>query len=257
MKNGLIIDCFAGGGGASVGIEMALGRQVDIAVNHDPDAIFLSGIGCPEASSGPHCCISSTFSMIITSGRIVRACLYTAHGRIRRPCLRGFPPLALLWLVQSGLAGGLKPWEPIYKYLDLTDMGKSIFGRKKPLAEKTMNRIARGLERFVFSNPEPFIVQVNHGGDRFRGQSIHEAMPTITQKHGFGIVTADVAPFIAVTPYLIQYHSETTKNGFRGHFCSISSVCSVMSLSIFLSKSSADTTYMLTCPKCPGDVVIV
>lgn len=32
----LIIDCFAGGGGASVGIEMALGRQVDIAINHDP-----------------------------------------------------------------------------------------------------------------------------------------------------------------------------------------------------------------------------
>ena len=32
--NELIIDCFAGGGGASVGIEMALGRQVDIAINH-------------------------------------------------------------------------------------------------------------------------------------------------------------------------------------------------------------------------------
>ena len=38
MKN-LIIDCFAGGGGASVGIEMALGRPVDIAINHDPQAI--------------------------------------------------------------------------------------------------------------------------------------------------------------------------------------------------------------------------
>lgn len=39
MEVGLIIDCFAGGGGASVGIEMALGRQVDVAVNHDPEAI--------------------------------------------------------------------------------------------------------------------------------------------------------------------------------------------------------------------------
>lgn len=38
MKN-LIIDCFAGGGGASVGIEMALGRGVDIAINHDEQAI--------------------------------------------------------------------------------------------------------------------------------------------------------------------------------------------------------------------------
>jgi site-specific DNA-cytosine methylase len=34
----MIIDAFAGGGGASVGIEMALGRPVDIAINHDPQA---------------------------------------------------------------------------------------------------------------------------------------------------------------------------------------------------------------------------
>lgn len=41
MKNDVIIDCFAGGGVASVGIEMALGRSVDIAINHDPDAILM------------------------------------------------------------------------------------------------------------------------------------------------------------------------------------------------------------------------
>lgn len=40
-KENIIIDCFAGGGGASVGIEMALGRQVDIAINHDPQAILM------------------------------------------------------------------------------------------------------------------------------------------------------------------------------------------------------------------------
>ena len=40
-KRPLIIDAFAGGGGASVGIEMALGREVDIAINHDPDAILM------------------------------------------------------------------------------------------------------------------------------------------------------------------------------------------------------------------------
>lgn len=45
MKD-LIIDCFAGGGGASVGIEMALGRPVDIAINHDPDAILQQGLQC-------------------------------------------------------------------------------------------------------------------------------------------------------------------------------------------------------------------
>lgn len=44
----LIIDCFAGGGGASVGIEMALGRPVDIAINHDPDAILMHKTNHPN-----------------------------------------------------------------------------------------------------------------------------------------------------------------------------------------------------------------
>ena len=47
MEN-LIIDCFAGGGGASVGIEMALGRPVDIAINHDPDAILMHKTNHPD-----------------------------------------------------------------------------------------------------------------------------------------------------------------------------------------------------------------
>ncbi len=48
MREDLIIDCFAGGGGASVGIEMALGRPVDIAVNHDPDAILMHKTNHPD-----------------------------------------------------------------------------------------------------------------------------------------------------------------------------------------------------------------
>lgn len=41
MMDGMVIDCFAGGGGASQGIEDALGRPCDIAVNHDPKAIAM------------------------------------------------------------------------------------------------------------------------------------------------------------------------------------------------------------------------
>lgn len=47
-ENNLIIDCFAGGGGASVGIEMALGRPVNIAVNHDPKAILMHKTNHPD-----------------------------------------------------------------------------------------------------------------------------------------------------------------------------------------------------------------
>lgn len=48
MSKDLIIDCFAGGGGASVGIEMALGRPVDIAINHDQDAILMHKTNHPN-----------------------------------------------------------------------------------------------------------------------------------------------------------------------------------------------------------------
>lgn len=37
----LVVDLFAGGGGASTGIEQAIGRHVDIAINHDPEAVSL------------------------------------------------------------------------------------------------------------------------------------------------------------------------------------------------------------------------
>lgn len=37
----LVIDSFAGGGGASLGIEQAIGRPVDIAINHDPEAVAM------------------------------------------------------------------------------------------------------------------------------------------------------------------------------------------------------------------------
>ena len=46
--NGIIIDCFAGGGGASQGIEQALHRPVDIAVNHDPQAIRMHKVNHPH-----------------------------------------------------------------------------------------------------------------------------------------------------------------------------------------------------------------
>lgn len=48
MSGGLVIDLFAGGGGASVGIEAALGRSVDIAINHDPTALAVHLANHPE-----------------------------------------------------------------------------------------------------------------------------------------------------------------------------------------------------------------
>jgi DNA (cytosine-5)-methyltransferase 1 len=72
----------------------------------------------------------------------------------------------------------------------------SIFGRKKPLAEKTLFRIAEGIRRFVLENPAPFILRTAHGdvgkdGKR-RGRGSHavgEPLPTVTASKDFAIVS--------------------------------------------------------------------
>lgn len=48
LNDDLIVDLFAGGGGASTGIEMATGRYVDIAVNHDPEAVAMHEMNHPQ-----------------------------------------------------------------------------------------------------------------------------------------------------------------------------------------------------------------
>lgn len=48
LNDDLIVDLFAGGGGASTGIEQATGRYVDIAVNHDPEAVSMHEMNHPQ-----------------------------------------------------------------------------------------------------------------------------------------------------------------------------------------------------------------
>lgn len=92
-------------------------------------------------------------------------------------------------------SGRLQPWRTAAEIINWDEGCPSIFERKRPLAENTLKRIARGIQKFVIENPEPFIVQVNHGGDNFRGQSINKPMKTVTAKHGYGIVTPVITKF--------------------------------------------------------------
>lgn len=341
VGNGLIIDCFAGGGGASVGIEMALGRSVDIAINHDEQAIRMHKTNHPATLhltedifkvdlqkyvgdrhvalmwASPDCTSHSKakggqprksglrilpwavfkhakkilpdvvimenveeiqqWGPLDDNGRPIperkgedykkfiaamKTLGYKFDSRELVAADYGAPTTRKRWYAifrrdckkivwpeptyNKGGSEGKKKWRAVAEVLDFSDFGKSIFGRKKPLAENTLKRTAKGLEKFVFNNPEPFIIQVNHGGNNFRGQSIHEPMPTITQKHGFGIIRPIAVPFIdkayggnysgagsnvknpfhtittvvdhnrLIAPLLIQYHSETTENGVRG-----------------------------------------
>jgi len=354
MINGeLIVDNFAGGGGASTGIEEATGFSVDIAINHDPKAIAMHKANHPntkhycedvwqidpvQACNGhpvglawfsPDCKHFSKAKGGKPKDKNIRglawvACRWAGLVRPRAimlenveefktwgPLNRGHHPVKskqgrtfdkfvrqlqdlgyevqfrelvaadygaptmrkrffmiarcdkkpIVWpepthapadseAVKKGL---LKPYVGAYTQIDFSRPCPSIFDTSeqikekygikavRPLAPKTMERIARGLKKFVLDNPEPFIVQCNHGGDR-RPLDTKEPLPTITGKHGYGIVepymiqigqtgfTKDRSKNIQeplstivsknehclICPTLIQYHSETAQGEVRG-----------------------------------------
>lgn len=118
-------------------------------------------------------------------------------------------------------AGSLKPYVGAYTQLDFSLPCPSIFDTAeeikekygiravRPLAPKTMDRIARGLKKFVIDNAEPFIVPIGYGerkGQEPRVHDIKNPLPTIVSsgKH------------YLCAPALIQYHSETSKREVRG-----------------------------------------
>lgn len=301
----LIVDNFAGGGGASTGIEMATGYSVDIAINHDPEAIKMHKANHPntkhycenvwavdpvKACNGhpvglawfsPDCKHFSKAKGGKPKDKNIRGLAWVAcrwAGLVRPrvimlenveefktwgPLNRGHHPIKakqgktfekfvqqlndlgytvefkeliaadygaptmrkrffliarcdgkpIVWPEPTHApadseevkAGLKKPYVGAYTQLDFSLPCPSIFDTSeeikekygiravRPLAQKTMDRIARGLKKFVLDNPEPFIIQCNHGGER-RPNDIREPMPTITGKHGYGIVE----------PYMVQ-----------------------------------------------------
>lgn len=354
MINGeLIVDNFAGGGGASTGIELATGYSVDIAINHDPEAIKMHKANHPNTM---HYCenVWAVDPVKACDGHPVGLAWFSPDckhfskakgGKPKDKNIRGLAWVALRWagLVRPRVimlenveefktwgplnrrhhpikskqgytfnkfvqqfselgydvqfkeliaanygtptmrkrffmiarcdgkpivwpkpthapadseevkAGLLKPYVGAYTQIDFSRPCPSIFDTSeeikekygiravRPLAIKTMERIARGLKKFVIDNPEPFIIQCNHGGER-RPNDIREPMPTITGKHGYGIVEPTLAPYMGtnttnhpggnckdpihtittgnqqclISPTLIQYHSETVKGEVRG-----------------------------------------
>lgn len=354
MINGeLIVDNFAGGGGASTGIELATGYSVDIAINHDPEAIKMHKANHPNTK---HYCenVWAVDPVKACDGHPVGLAWFSPDckhfskakgGKPKDKNIRGLAWVALRWagLVRPRVimlenveefktwgpvnrrhhpikskqgktferfvqqirdlgyevefreliaadygaptmrkrffmvarcdgkpivwpepthapadseavkAGLLKPYVGAYTQIDFTRPCPSIFDTSeeikekygiravRPLAPKTMDRIARGLKKFVLDNPEPFIIQCNHGGER-RPNDIREPMPTITGKHGYGIVEPKLAPYMGtnttnhpggnckdpihtittgnqqclISPTLIQYHSETAPGEVRG-----------------------------------------
>lgn len=328
MINGeLIVDNFAGGGGASTGIEMATGVSVDIAINHDPKAIRMHKTNHPdtrhycesvwdvdpvEACGGrrvalawfsPDCKHFSKAKGGKPKDNTIRGLAWVAlrwAGKVRPrvimlenveefktwgPLNRGHRPIKLkqgvtfkkfvgqleelgyqvqyrelvaadygaptmrkrfflvarcdgrpiLWPEPTHApedsifvaAGMRKPYIGAYTQIDFslpcpsifdtTEEIKEKYGIKavRPLTEKTMQRIARGVKKFVLDNPDPFIIDEETGlrapcimcnNENNVGASAESPLPTITTGNRNFVVA----------PTLIQYHSETTKDETRG-----------------------------------------
>jgi DNA (cytosine-5)-methyltransferase 1 len=75
----------------------------------------------------------------------------------------------------------LKPWRTVSECLDYSDIGKSIFDRKTPLAENTMRRVIVGLQKYCNIDLKPFIVKLNRNGD---AESVDSPLSTIVAGGG-------------------------------------------------------------------------
>lgn len=110
---GLIIDNFAGGGGASTGIEAAIGRSVDIAINHDPEAIAMHKANHPGTR---HYCqdVWAVDPIEATAGQLVRLawfspdCKHFSKAKGGKPREKKIRDLA--WVVHRWIEA-LKPFD--------------------------------------------------------------------------------------------------------------------------------------------------
>ncbi|WP_443933943.1 DNA cytosine methyltransferase [Phocaeicola plebeius] len=82
---------------------------------------------------------------------------------------------------KNDMFGRLEKWKPVKDVLDFSDEGESIFCRKKPLAEKTLERIYAGLIKFVAGGKEAFIVKYNSMSrtGKYQAPSVDEPCPVV------------------------------------------------------------------------------
>lgn len=311
----MIIDNFAGGGGASTGIELATGRVVDAAINHDPDAILMHQTNHPQTR---HYCESvwDVDPWEVTRGRPVGLawfspdCKHFSKAKGSKPVdrnIRGLAWIVLKWAgtvkprviilenveefqtwgpVRKGKPvksrrgetfrkwkeqlqalgyeidhrelvaadygaptirkrffliarcdgkpiiwperthapkdseevknGKCKPWRgaaeiidwtiPCPSIFDTTDEIKEKYGIRavRPLAVNTQKRIARGIEKFVLQNKEPFIVPIGYGERKGQAPRVHDIKEPLSTVVGSG-------KQYLVMPSLIQYHTEQSE----------------------------------------------
>ncbi|WP_448675952.1 DNA cytosine methyltransferase [Pseudomonas sp. LY-1] len=136
----------------------------------------------------------------VVEWRVIKACDFGAPtSRERLFMIAGCDGKPIVWPEPTHAKNpvkGQQKWKTAADCIDFTDLGKSIFGRKKDLAPATLRRVAKGMKKFLIDNPAPFIVPIaNWSGEAV--QSASEPLRTITSypKGGaFSVVSPIIAP---------------------------------------------------------------
>lgn len=204
MTDELIVDNFAGGGGASTGIELATGRPVDIAVNHDPDAVLMHKTNHPFTR---HYCenVWDVDPVEICRGRPVGLawfspdCKHFSKAKGGKPVdknIRGLAWVALRWagLVRPRLiilenVEEFQTWGPVRK-------GKAV----KTKAGQTFRKFIGQLRELGYTVEWRELVAADYGA------------PT-TRKRFFLIARCDGKPIVWPKPTHAPKDSEPVKRG--------------------------------------------
>lgn len=128
----------------------------------------------------------------------------------------------------------LKPWVPVSTVLDFSDLGSSIFERKKPLADATLKRIANGIRKFIVENPEPyylpqeqalpFLIQYHSETTSadVRGQTVNEPLKTIDTSNRYALVSVFITKFYKTGTGQVVTEPLHTITTSPGHFGMVS-----------------------------------
>lgn len=83
----------------------------------------------------------------------------------------------------------VETWKPVREVLDLDNEGTSIFGKKKPLCERTLERIYAGLIKFVAGGKDAFLIKYNSYNQQghYKAPSIDEPCPTVAAQQRIGV----------------------------------------------------------------------
>lgn len=154
MVNEIIVDNFAGGGGASTGIELAVGRSVDVAINHDPDAIAMHKANHPGTK---HYCESvwDVDPVEVCAGRPVGLawfspdCKHFSKAKGAKPVekeIRGLAWIAVRW------ARLVRPRVIILENVEeFTTWGPLVDNRPDPKRKgQTFRRFIHALKRYGY-----------------------------------------------------------------------------------------------------------